>query len=169
MKGTHGLTRSDYMLMISRGFAVVIHSKKIIANMLKETDLKDFLNNAFVMLNEGIIATRISRAKAKSVSPVELLDEWYSMSSRHAKGHKFKGKAKKFTPLTQDQLETDLQGLGPSQVIDYVVAHLYGRYQQTLAENNSLDFDDLLLYGVQLFGENPKVSEWCKHVLVDEL
>lgn len=137
--------------------------------MLKEAALSAFLKDASINLSEGTVASRISQAKAKSLTPSDLLDNWYSMSPRQSRSLKFKGKAKKFSVLTRDQLDTDLQGCGTKEIIDYVVAHLYGLYEQKLAENNSLDFDDLLVYGVRLFGENPKVGKWCKHVLVDEL
>jgi DNA helicase II / ATP-dependent DNA helicase PcrA len=44
------------------------------------------------------------------------------------------------------------------------------RYQLALRKSNSLDFDDLLVYGVKLFEWNDgQLVKWCKHVLVDEL
>jgi DNA helicase II / ATP-dependent DNA helicase PcrA len=48
------------------------------------------------------------------------------------------------------------------------VATVYEDYTKTLQKSNSLDFDDLLCFGVKLFG-NKKVVHWCRHVLVDEL
>lgn len=50
-----------------------------------------------------------------------------------------------------------------------VVAAIYKDYAKALRTNNSLDFDDLLCFGVKLFEENEKVADWCEHVLVDEL
>jgi DNA helicase-2/ATP-dependent DNA helicase PcrA len=51
-----------------------------------------------------------------------------------------------------------------------IVAAVYQDYTKTLQEINSLDFDDLIWYGVKLFGSgNPKVVDWCQHVFVDEL
>jgi len=48
----------------------------------------------------------------------------------------------------------------------------YGRYQQLLAANNALDFDDLLMSVVHLFGEHPEVlakyQRYYEHILVDE-
>ncbi len=55
------------------------------------------------------------------------------------------------------------------EVIAQVVAQIYGQYQIILKDNNSLDFDDLLVYGFKLFRDNPNVGKWCTHVLVDEL
>lgn len=53
--------------------------------------------------------------------------------------------------------------------VEYLVADIYQQYEKTLRRNNSLDFDDLLLFGVKLFKEQKKTISWCKHVLVDEL
>ena len=53
-----------------------------------------------------------------------------------------------------------------------MVARVYERYQARLLENNSVDFDDLLLYAVQLLDEHPMVREKYgfrfHHILVDE-
>ena len=55
---------------------------------------------------------------------------------------------------------------------DEVVARVYERYQARLLENNSVDFDDLLLYAVQLLEEHPMIREKYglrfQHILVDE-
>ena len=49
-----------------------------------------------------------------------------------------------------------------------VVAEIYEEYENALRQSNSLDFDDLLVFGARLFAHRPVVT-WCKHVLVDEL
>jgi DNA helicase-2/ATP-dependent DNA helicase PcrA len=53
-----------------------------------------------------------------------------------------------------------------------VIADVYRHYQKALAENNALDFDDLILVPVQLFQQNEQVlAYWHKrfrHILVDE-
>lgn len=53
-----------------------------------------------------------------------------------------------------------------------VIADVYRHYQKTLAENNALDFDDLILMPVHLFQQNEQVlAYWHKrfrHILVDE-
>jgi DNA helicase-2/ATP-dependent DNA helicase PcrA len=53
-----------------------------------------------------------------------------------------------------------------------VIANVYSEYQRSLAENNALDFDDLILIPVQLFRQNEQVlNYWHKrfrHILVDE-
>ena len=57
----------------------------------------------------------------------------------------------------------------PIDSIQAMIARVYEDYIAALKEGNSLDFDDLLLFGVKLFREQPKAIMWCRHVLVDEL
>src|SRR6476469_1702345 len=53
-----------------------------------------------------------------------------------------------------------------------VIANVYSCYQDALAANNALDFDDLILLPMQLFKQNEQVlAYWHKrfrHILVDE-
>ncbi|MDX2239723.1 MAG: DNA helicase PcrA [Leptolyngbyaceae cyanobacterium bins.302] len=53
-----------------------------------------------------------------------------------------------------------------------VLANVYSVYQDTLAANNALDFDDLILMPVQLFRQNEQVRAYWhnrfRHILVDE-
>ncbi len=53
-----------------------------------------------------------------------------------------------------------------------VIAEVYSHYQNRLAENNALDFDDLILVPVKLFQQNEQVlGYWHRrfhHILVDE-
>lgn len=53
-----------------------------------------------------------------------------------------------------------------------VIAEVYNHYQSRLAQNNALDFDDLILVPVRLFQQNEQVlGYWHKkfrHILVDE-
>ncbi|KAK8861601.1 hypothetical protein IAR55_002424 [Kwoniella newhampshirensis] len=49
-----------------------------------------------------------------------------------------------------------------------VIAELYAEYEAALREANSLDFDDLLVFGLKLFRTAPRVLEGCRHILVDE-
>ena len=53
-----------------------------------------------------------------------------------------------------------------------IVKRIYERYQALLVANSGLDFDDLLMYTVQLFDQHPDVlatyQERYRHVLVDE-
>ena len=49
---------------------------------------------------------------------------------------------------------------------------IYQRYQQYLIENQLLDFDDLLIYTLELFENHPKIKDkyqtYFRHILVDE-
>ena len=55
---------------------------------------------------------------------------------------------------------------------DEIVARVYPRYQQTLRENDGLDFDDLLVEPVRLFRQNPEIldkyRQRYRYLLVDE-
>jgi DNA helicase-2/ATP-dependent DNA helicase PcrA len=55
---------------------------------------------------------------------------------------------------------------------DEVVKRIYKRYQESLKQNNAVDFDDLLLWTAHLLSEFPAVREKYarrfQHVLVDE-
>ena len=52
------------------------------------------------------------------------------------------------------------------------IAKAYDLYQKKLAENNAMDFDDLLLNAYRLFTENPSIADSYRdrflHVLIDE-
>ena len=73
-------------------------------------------------------------------------------------------KNKGWSPQDYQQAEPDYKGR--------IISQVYGIYQDRLAENNALDFDDLILVPVQLFRLNQDVlAYWHKrfrHVLVDE-
>ena len=53
-----------------------------------------------------------------------------------------------------------------------IIADVYRRYEKSLAENNALDFDDLILIPVKLFQQNETVLGYWhhrfRHILVDE-
>jgi len=54
-------------------------------------------------------------------------------------------------------------------ILQRVFAEIYRDYEKSLRQSNSLDFDDLLVFGVRLFSRNSKYAAWCQHILVDEL
>jgi DNA helicase-2/ATP-dependent DNA helicase PcrA len=71
------------------------------------------------------------------------------------------------------------QGLSPQDLEEEqpnyrgrVIAEVYSYYQDKLAENNALDFDDLILMPVKLFQQNEQVLAYWhnkfRHILVDE-
>ncbi len=74
------------------------------------------------------------------------------------------GKNKGWSPQAYQEAEPDYKGRVTSQV--------YSIYQDNLAENNALDFDDLILVPVQLFRQNEQVLAYWnrrfRHILVDE-
>lgn len=90
------------------------------------------------------------------------------ISKAKAKGHSAADFLIQLGRRSKDAKKPKATVLPPSD-IDYLVADIYEQYERILRRNNSLDFDDLLLYGVQLFTEHKNTVAWCKHVLVDEL
>ena len=66
----------------------------------------------------------------------------------------------------------EFRATGIQSFQDEKVADIYEEYQKQLRENNSMDFDDLLLKPIQLFNENPKIHSKYKkkftYILVDE-
>ena len=52
------------------------------------------------------------------------------------------------------------------------IADVYARYHEKLLRNNSMDFDDILFYAVELFADHPDVltyyREQFRYILVDE-
>jgi len=62
--------------------------------------------------------------------------------------------------------------LGSSDLWSRTVARVYRAYQEGLRNQNAFDFDDLIMYTVKLFKENPDVleeyQERFQHILVDE-
>ncbi|MCL6639676.1 MAG: UvrD-helicase domain-containing protein, partial [Firmicutes bacterium] len=59
-----------------------------------------------------------------------------------------------------------------SSYLEEVISRVYRRYQELLAENRALDFDDLLMTTVRLFRERPELLEKYQsryvQILVDE-
>jgi DNA helicase-2/ATP-dependent DNA helicase PcrA len=59
-----------------------------------------------------------------------------------------------------------------SSFLDEKVAEIYEEYQFRIAENNAMDFEDLLLKPIELFENNPKILQKYKkkfgYLLVDE-
>lgn len=53
-----------------------------------------------------------------------------------------------------------------------IILEVYEKYEKKLKQNNSVDFDDLLILPIKLFRENPsileKYQERFKHILIDE-
>ncbi|KAJ3920166.1 P-loop containing nucleoside triphosphate hydrolase protein [Lentinula edodes] len=126
----------------------VEESKKIVAPLLKK--YKDDLAAKDISLKEGTVLALISKAKARGLSSKDFLREV---------------QARNHGPKDSNGLLTSSTTVND---IDFVVAEIYDAYEKTLRKNNSLDFDDLLLFGVKLFTTNLDSVKWCQHVLVDE-
>ncbi|CAL1703524.1 unnamed protein product [Somion occarium] len=122
-------------------------SKKIVSKLLKAHRVK--LATKAITLREEAVLSLISKAKSKGHSPDDVLDMLEDPSKRR-----------------KAQKKADIGSI--SALIDQTIATLYRDYERTLRDNNSLDFDDLLIYGVRLFRDHRKVGKWCKHILVDE-
>lgn len=73
-----------------------------------------------------------------------------------------KSKGLSASQLNSNALATDDQ-------IALLISKIYQEYTDALIASNSLDFDDLLVYGVKLFETKPNLAHWCSHILVDEL
>ena len=82
-------------------------------------------------------------------------------SIRYAIGN---AKNKGMSPLEYQRAEPDYRGR--------VIAEVYGIYQDNLAANNALDFDDLIRIPVELFRQNEQIlaywHQYFNHILVDE-
>ncbi|KAI8980111.1 UvrD-helicase-domain-containing protein [Trametes punicea] len=129
-------------------------SKKIIAKLLKPH--KDVFADRNISLKEHGILGLISQAKAKGWTADDALrhvEEANTMTPQQRLARVWENKRK------DNAWEGEL-GLR--------LAAIYKEYEKTLRDTNSLDFDDLLMFGVQLFGKHAKASSWCRHVLVDE-
>lgn len=126
-----------------------LDSKKIVKKLLGP--YKKQLEDLEVSLQEGTVLSRISKAKAKGLRPADVLSAVKVPKKGSVKG----------TERAMEENRYDF--------IERVVAEIYRDYQKQLTRNNSLDFDDLLVFGVRLLKDNSKVGKWCKHVLVDEL
>ncbi|KAF8806984.1 UvrD-helicase-domain-containing protein [Phlegmacium glaucopus] len=128
-------------------------TKKLTAALIKP--YKEYLITHDIVFTEGAASSRISRAKAKGQSAKAFFQEM-EQAERQRK-NVARGRA---SESSDPELE--------SKSLDRIVAEIYIGYEQVLKDNNALDFDDLLVYGVKLFTEHYETALWCKHILVDE-
>ena len=136
------IEKSHFELILS------LYSKRIIRRLLKKYE--EFLSARNMTVKEGIVTSKISKAKAKSIT------------------------ADMFAAEVEDKLRekgtTSLDAiLFPLDVTEKITAEIYIEYERLLRQNNSLDFDDLLVFGVKMFKAHKNAVTWCRHVLVDEL
>lgn len=126
-------------------------------------DMESDLQAEGISLKPEAVLSEISKAKAHDVSAAEYLlnataaGPQSTASQRAVAEGKGKGKAKEWRGGLSGGVETKL-----------AVATVYERYQDSLKDSNSLDFDDLLVWGVRLLTDAPQVVRGIRHVLVDE-
>ncbi|KAF9532506.1 P-loop containing nucleoside triphosphate hydrolase protein [Crepidotus variabilis] len=124
-------------------------SKKLVMALMKP--YKDYIIENDIAITEGSILSKISAAKAKGQSAAEFLKDVNEME-----------RANRNNPRMPNQR---LEGY---KSFERILAEIYIAYEEVLKNNNALDFDDLLVYGVKLFGTHEQAVLWCRHVLVDE-
>jgi len=87
-----------------------------------------------------------------------------TLAPNHARNQISYLKSKMITPSTQARKART--------ILEKTIVDVYSSYQKALRENEALDFDDLLLYPLELFDKHPKIlkkyqNKW-KYILVDE-
>ena len=87
-----------------------------------------------------------------------------TLTPNHARNQISYLKNKMITPSTQARKART--------ILEKTIVDVYSSYQKALRENEALDFDDLLLYPLELFDKHPKIlkkyqNKW-KYILVDE-
>jgi len=104
-----------------------------------------------IVLTHGSAASIISQAKAKGKSAAMYFEEIEEkeVSARKKMAH--------------------MPDLEQPKTMLRILAEVYIGYEKILKDNNALDFDDLLIYGVKLFSNHKEAVVWCAHILVDEL
>ena len=122
-------------------------SKRIVSKLLKP--YSDILASNDTSLKEVVCYSMISRAKSKGETPEDIMPRQRSQQRKAVSSA---------TPKNPTE-----------DVVQRVFAEIYRDYEKSLRQSNSLDFDDLLVFGVRLFSQHPKYATWCQHVLVDEL
>lgn len=124
-------------------------SKKTIKAILKDKRATLESMNLPGNLKVEQVMSEISRAKAKNMSPEDFMTHVRQISKAGS---------------------SNVNGgrRGESTEVRRTAAEIYLDYQDHLKKNNSVDFDDLLVYGVQLFRDDPTVIGNVQHVLVDE-
>ncbi|KAF8656236.1 hypothetical protein AX16_002672 [Volvariella volvacea WC 439] len=128
-------------------------SKKHIGSFLKA--YKELLKANEWNLREGDVASAISNAKAKGILAEDMLT---AAKKKKVEADKANGQsdAQNGAPATE------------STSVDLIIARIYDQYEQLLKRNNTLDFDDLLIHGTDLFKRHNPAVNWCQHILVDE-
>ncbi|KAF8322726.1 UvrD-helicase-domain-containing protein [Clavulina sp. PMI_390] len=123
-------------------------SKKIITAILKRPEILEDMQACSVKIEPNFAASAISRAKAKGIA-----------ASNYERASK-----KPSAPPRPPQGETAQERSDTERII----GEIYKLYSAELLASNSLDFDDLLVFGVKLLRAHPAAVANLQHVLVDE-
>ena len=134
-------------------FPIEALSKKLIDELMKP--YKEYMVNHDIVFTGSTAASVISKAKAKGHSAATYFQEMET-AEKHLKA--LTNGIPRTVPV-QEQTKS----------VERILAEVYIGYEQILKENNALDFDDLLIYGVKLFSNHQEAVLWCKHILIDEL
>lgn len=120
-------------------------SKKAIKAILKDIEPTLKQHKLPAQLKPEVCMAEISRAKANGHDPDTFL-RWLDDIDA----------GRQSTSSSARRAETT--------VVRRAVAKVYEKYTSRLRENNSVDFDDLLLFGAKLFLEHPRVTSTVQHV-----
>ncbi|KAF9485206.1 P-loop containing nucleoside triphosphate hydrolase protein [Pholiota conissans] len=121
----------------------------ICAKFLRQHSHQDYLNEHNISITEMFVASVISKAKAKGQSAAMYFEE-VAEKERFVKR------------LRNNPTQTE------EKSVERIAAEVFHGYEEVLKRNNALDFDDLLVYGVDLFNKHAESVLWCRHILVDE-
>ncbi|KAH9821595.1 P-loop containing nucleoside triphosphate hydrolase protein [Melampsora americana] len=108
-------------------------------------DRKQQLTYCKDLLKDPKVKAQMARSVMAKFTDESLLDY---ISKRKSKGEAFEASQK----IKKDSFVNDL----------------FHAYNSALADDNCLDFDDLLTYGERLFRCHPQVISYIRHVLIDE-
>jgi DNA helicase-2/ATP-dependent DNA helicase PcrA len=109
------------------------------------------LETAHIQLKDTAVLSEISKAKAREETPD-------GMAMRAATD----------PSSSTNTLSFIAEVSFSNRFMQELIRQLYGEYEAALREANSLDFDDLLVFGLRLFRTAPRVISHCRHILVDE-
>ncbi len=74
--------------------------------------------------------------------------------------------------LKNKMITPSMQERKARTIIEKNLVRVYERYEKSLRKNNALDFDDLLLYPIELFNKKPRIllkyQKIWRYILVDE-
>ncbi|SNX83194.1 related to ATP-dependent DNA helicase [Melanopsichium pennsylvanicum] len=145
------LRKYGRLISLPNNFSIIDSddAKRTLKAILK--DLKSETDKEHITIKPEDAMSEISKSKAKEIDPI--------MYKALANAESSKNQSKKAPGGRQ------FTGSAPFKAI---MAIVYSMYQQQLVEANALDFDDLLVYGVQLFRHQNQVVSNIRHVLVDE-